>query len=129
MALLMDGSPNTVEMLKAIESSIADVAAIEMIDVDTKMGVALEEISESLMVSLIQLGPADPQYLARRQIGVSTIVVTPPLRRWHALSTIALIYRDAYHNQLNERYLAKWKYFHTVSADARKTLLQTGLGF
>ena len=128
MALLTDGSPNTVEMLKVIESSIADVAAIEMIDADIKMGLALEEISESLMVYLIQLGVKDPQYVARRQLGVSTIVVTPPLRRWHALYSIALIYRDAYHNQLNERYLAKWKYFNAVTADARKTLLQTGLG-
>ena len=128
MALLMDGSPNTVETLKAIESSIADVAAVEQIDVDIKMGLALEEISESLMVHLIQLGTQDPQYLARRQIGVSTLVLTPPLRRWHALMSITLVYRDAYHNQLNERYLAKWKYFNSVSADARKTLLQIGLG-
>ena len=128
MALLMDGSPNTVEKLKAIESSIADVALIEMIDVDIKMDLALEEISESLMVYLIQLGTQDPQSLVRRQIGVSTVVVTAPLRRWHAMQTIALVYRDAYHNQLNERYLAKWKYFNGVAADARRTLLETGLG-
>ena len=55
-------------------------------------------------------------------------MVTPPLRRWHALDSITLIYRDAYHNQLNERYLAKWKYFNAVTADARQTLLDTGLG-
>ena len=128
MALLTDGSPNTVETLKAIESSIAEVAKIELIDIDIKMDLALEEISESLMVNLIQLGTQDPQYLSRRQLGVSTIVVTAPLRRWHALQSIALIYRDAYHNQLNERYLAKWKYFNSASADARRTLLQTGLG-
>ena len=128
MALLTDGSPNTVETLKAIESSIAEVAKIELIDIDIKMDLALEEISESLMVNLIQLGTQDPQYLSRRQIGVSTIVVTAPLRRWHALQSIAMIYRDAYHNQLNERYLAKWKYFISASADARRTLLQTGLG-
>jgi len=128
MALLTDGSPNTVGALKAIESSIADVGAIELIDLDIKMDLATEEISESLMVFLIQLGTQDPQYLTRRQVGVSTIVVTPPLRRWHALQSIALIYRDAYHNQLNERYLAKWKYFNSTTGDARKTLLQTGLG-
>lgn len=128
MALLTDGSPNTVETLKALESSIADVAAIEMIDANIKMLVALEEMSESLMVYLIQLGTQDPQYLSRRRVGVSTLVLTPPMRRWHAVLTIALIYRDAYHNQLNERYLAKWKYFNSVAADARKTLLQTGVG-
>ncbi len=128
MALLIDGSPNTVEKLKAIESSIADVASIEMIDLDIKMDLALEEISESLMVYLIQLGTQDPQSVMRRQIGVSTVVVTTPLRRWHAMQTIELVYRDAYHNQLNERYLAKWKYFSGAAADARRTLLETGLG-
>jgi hypothetical protein len=128
MALLTDGSPNTVGSLKAIESSITDVAAIELINLDIKMCVAVEEISESLMVYLIQLGTQDPQYLTRRDVGVSTVVVTAPLKRWHALDTIALTYRDAYHNQLNERYLAKWKYFNAVSADARLTLLNTGIG-
>jgi hypothetical protein len=80
------------------------------------------------MVYLIQLGTQDPQSLTRRQIGVSNVVVTPPLVRWHALQTISLIYRDAYHNQLNARYLEKWKYYVQASADAKKTLLQTGLG-
>jgi hypothetical protein len=128
MALLTDGNPNTVGSLKAIESSIADVAAIELINLDIKMCVAVEEISESLMVYLIQLGTQDPQYATRRQLGVTTVVVTAPLKRWHALESIALVYRDAYHNQLNERYLAKWKYFNAVSADARQTLIDTGIG-
>ena len=128
MALLTDGSPNTIEALKAIESSIADVASIELVDVDIKMGLALEGISESLLVYLIQLGTQDPQSLTRRAIGVSNLVMTGPLRRWHAMQTIALIYRDAYHNQLNERYLEKWKYFNSACSDARKTLLQTGIG-
>ena len=64
MALLTDASPNTVETLKAFESAIADVAAIELIDIDIKMRLALEEISESLLVYLIQLGTQDPQYLS-----------------------------------------------------------------
>ena len=88
MALLTDGSPNTVETLKAFESSIADVAAIELIDVDIKMGLAIEEISESLMVYLIQLGTQDPQYLSRRRLGMSTVVITAPLRRWRRLCSI-----------------------------------------
>jgi hypothetical protein len=128
MALLTDGSPNTIGALKAHESSITEVATVEGVNVDVKMAVALEEINETLMAYLVQLGPKDPQYVARRTLGVSTVVVTPPLRRWHALLSIALIYRDAYHNQLNERYHAKWAYFFAAAADARKVLQQTGLG-
>ena len=128
MALLTDGSPNTIEALKALESSITDVAAIECVNLDVKMAVALEEVNESLMAYLMQLGPKDPQFAARRRLGVSTVAVTPPLRRWHAQLSIALTYRDAYHNQLNERYHAKWAYFFAAASDARKLLMQTGLG-
>lgn len=128
MALLTDGSPNTVESLKAIESAIADVAAIEMIDLSVKMDFALEQIGETLLAYLIQLGTKDPQYATRRQLGVSSVVVTAPLRRWHALLSVAAVYRDAYHNQLNDRYLAKWKYFNAAADDQRKLLMSIGLG-
>ena len=61
MSLLTDGSPNTVGSLRAIESSITDQAPNEHINVYIKKGVSFEEISESLMVYLIQLGTQDPQ--------------------------------------------------------------------
>ena len=32
--------------------------------------------------------------------GVSDVVVTPQLKRWHALHALGVVYRDAFNNQL-----------------------------
>ena len=39
------------------------------------------------------------------------------MKRWHALHTLAIVYRDAFNNQLNDRYQAKWQ---RVSASWRR---------
>ena len=50
---------------------------------------------------------SDPQSAMRRAMGVSDVVVTPQLKRWHAVHTLEVFYRDAFNNQLNDRYKAK----------------------
>jgi hypothetical protein len=54
--------------------------------------------------------------------------VTPPLRLWHTFHTLSLIYRDAYGNQLNDRYAAKWKEYQDLAKWASTMLFQTGIG-
>ena len=44
---------------------------------------------------------SDPQSTMRRARGVSDVVVTPQLKRWHAIHTLGVVYRDAFNNQLN----------------------------
>ncbi len=46
--------------------------------------------------------------MRRRAIGVSDVVVTRQMKRWHALHTLEIVYRDAFNNQLNDRYQAKF---------------------
>jgi hypothetical protein len=58
----------------------------------------------------------------------SNIVVTPPLRVWDTFRTLALVYRDAYGNQLNDRYAAKWKEYEGLAKWASAMLFQTGIG-
>ena len=51
------------------------------------------------------------------------------MKRWHALHTLAIVYRDAFNNQLNDRYLAKWQRISELSRKARDdTTLQFGIG-
>jgi hypothetical protein len=64
----------------------------------------------------------------RRSLGVSDVVVTRQLKRWHALYTLAIFYRDAYNNQLNDRYLAKWNEYVLLARGARDSTLQYGIG-
>ncbi len=57
-----------------------------------------------------------------------SIVVTHPLQMWHTFHTLELVYRDAYYNQLNDRYLAKWNTYINLSKWASGLLFQTGVG-
>ena len=96
MALLTDGDPNDTVALQVYETSILSVAATEAIDLGAKLGLATEEISESVLdILLDHTRSVDPQSNLRRMIGVSDVVVSPQMKRWHALHTLAIVYRDA----------------------------------
>jgi hypothetical protein len=127
--LLTDGSPNNDESLQEYESAILDVSNTEMIPLKTKLRLALDEISEDVLNTLLAHSmPSDPQGIRRRTIGVSDVVVTPQMRRWHALHTLEVFYRDAFNNQLNNRYQAKCTEYRELSQDARDRTYQFGVG-
>jgi len=127
--LLTDGNPNTDEDLRVYESGILDVSHGEMINLVAKLGLATEEISEIVLnILLDHTSIATGGDMTRRALGVSDVVVTRQLKRWHALYTLAIFYRDAYNNQLNDRYLAKWNEYVLLARGARDTTLQYGIG-
>lgn len=59
---------------------------------------------------------------------MSDVVVTQQLKRWHALYTLAIFYRDAYNDQLNDRYLAKWNEYLSLARNAREMTTLYGIG-
>jgi len=127
--LLTDGCPNTTEDLRVYESAILDVSSEETINLDTKLRLATEEISEIVLnILLDNTSIARGGDMTRRALGVSDVVVTRQLKRWHALYTLAIFYRDAYNNQLNDRYLAKWNEYVLLARGARDSTLQYGIG-
>jgi len=127
--LLTDGSPNDDESLRVYESGILDVSNTEMIPLKAKLQLALEEISEDVLdVLLDHSAPSDPQATTRRKIGVSDVVVTPQMRRWHAVHTLEVFYRDAFNNQLNTRYQAKINEYQKLAQGARDRTYQYGIG-
>jgi hypothetical protein len=129
MALLTDGNPCDVEALRAYETSILDVAKTERIDLDTKLGLAAAEVSEAVLnVLLDHADISDPQSLHRRQTGTSDVVVTSQLKRWHAYHTLAIVYQDAFNNQLNDRYRAKWNQYQELARNAREDTMRFGIG-
>jgi hypothetical protein len=127
--LLTDGNPNTTEDLRVYESAILDLSSQESINLDTKLKLATEELSEIVLNILLDhssiITGGD---MLRRSLGVSDVVVTRQLKRWHALYTLAIFYRDAYNSQLNDRYLAKWNEYLLLARGARETTLQYGIG-
>ncbi len=129
MALLTDGNPNNSEALRAYESSILGVADVETINLDVKLRLATEEVSQDVLDVLIEhTYTRGDQANLRRGLGVSDVVVTPQLKRWHALHTLETVYRDAYNNQLNDRYRMKWEEYQELGADARELTLRYGIG-
>lgn len=127
--LLTDGNPNTDEDLRVYESGILDVSHEETINLVAKLRLATEEISEIVLnILLDQTTVASGGQATRRSLGVSDVVVTRQLKRWHALYTLAIFYRDAYNDQLNDRYLAKWNEYLLLARGAKDITTQYGIG-
>jgi hypothetical protein len=128
MGLFTDGPIHTSGELQNYDSGILNVASTEGINVTSKALLAQEEIATELLLFLRRNSISDPRFLVRSRIGVCDIVITQPLRRWHAYLTLALTYRDAFNNQLNDRYEGKWKEYVEVASNAAETLFEAGVG-
>src|SRR5579864_2372215 len=119
--LLTDGNPNDTDALTVYESAILNVAHTESIDLSVKLTLGTEEISEEVVDILLDHARAfDPLSTVRRRIGVSDVVVTAQMKRWHALHTLAIVYRDAFNNQLNDRYQVKFEEYRELERCARE---------
>src|SRR6185436_9710358 len=113
--LLTDGNPNADENLRVYESAILEVAHAEMIDLAVKLDLATEEIAQEVLDFLLDHTGADPQAAGRRSIGAADVVVTRQVKRWHAVHTLEIVYRDAFNNQLNDRYRPKFLEYRELS--------------
>jgi hypothetical protein len=132
MALFTDGPIISTADLQRYENGILGVASVEGIDLGGKIGLAQEEIANQVLRFLIRRTPLrdglDLQWTFRRRRDVSDVVVTDPLRQWHAQKALAMIYRDAYNNQLNDRYQGKWAEYEQLAKASSQTYFQIGVG-
>ena len=126
--LLTDGNPNDNEDLRSYESAILDVAHTEAIDLSPKLALAGEEVAEDVLDFLLDHTGADPHTAARREMGVSDVVVTRQMKRWHAVHTLEIVYRDAFNNQLNDRYQPKFLEYRELARNAREHTFHFGVG-
>jgi hypothetical protein len=118
MALFTDGTISTIEDLVAQDSAVLEVAGTENIDLSTKLVLAKDELG-------VELGVLLPPSIIP---DLSNVVVTTPLRLWHTYQTLALVYRDAYYSQLNDRYEGKWREHADRAKWAADRLVRTGVG-
>jgi len=137
MALFTDAPISTLDQLAAQDTGVLDVASNEGIDASAKISLAQEELGVELTSafsrSAFSCTSPSMQWPGRLATSLSAlqlpnIVVTPPLRLWHTFQTLALVYRDAYGNQLNDRYAAKWKEYQDLARWASAMLFQSGIG-
>jgi hypothetical protein len=125
--LLTDGCPNDTEALRVYESAVLDIANMESIDLVVKLRLALDEIVEDVLDILLSHS-TDMSALSRRMKGVSDVVVTPQLKRWHAVHALEVFYRDAFNNQLNDRYQVKSQEYRDLARIARLHTVRYGIG-
>ena len=136
--LLTDGSPNSTEDLRVYESAILGLANSEAIDLGVKLELATEEVAEDVLDFLLDHAGTNLQVFSpfqagtpaarRRTIGVSDVVVTRQMKRWHAVHTLEIVYRDAFNNQLNDRYQPKFLEYRELTRNAREHTFHFGVG-
>ncbi len=123
--LFSDATPSDKQTLQAFESAILDVAAGEGIDLDTKLQIAAEQVGDELEIWLSHSG-SSPSLLTPP--GLDSVVVSPAIRRWHALQTLESVYRDAYFQELNDRFKGKWQMYGELRREAREQAFAYGIG-
>ncbi|HUA18313.1 MAG TPA: hypothetical protein VMB25_06175 [Bryobacteraceae bacterium] len=129
MALFTDGPIIAPSDLENVENAILSVAEIEGIDLGGKIALAQRDIASQLVLFLLKRLPLrDLPWTQRRNRDVSDVVVTAPLRQWHIHRTLALVYRDAYNSQLNDRYQGKWAEYEQLAKESAENYLRIGVG-
>lgn len=128
MALFTDEAVVTLDDLLPFEASLAQVAATHGINVETKIDLSMTAISNKLLMWLYSVGASDPQWLTRRFMGLSTIVVTPTLFSWICFDSLSRFFAEAYNVQLNTRFQGKWTEYQKEAANAADLFFMSGVG-
>lgn len=133
MALFTDGPINDAADLQRYEGDILNVATVESIDLGAKLRLAQQDLGNELVLFLLRRwsfldAGRDTALGFRRARELNDVVVSEPMRQWHVHKTLAMIYQDAYNNQLNERYQGKWKEYEQLAKASKSTYFQIGVG-
>ncbi len=117
MALLVDGDINSLDDLREWDNGILDTADGERIDLNAKLRRAQAEVEEEI-----------ERFLRAQERGsLNQVVIDRALRHWHALKTLEATYRDAYFNQLNDRYGEKWKHYLKLAEQQQGRYFEAGV--
>jgi hypothetical protein len=128
MALFTDPEIVSLDDLLQFESSLLQVSTTHGIDVATKIALAVSAIEDKLMLWLLNSGASDPQFVQRRTLGLSTVVVTPTLYRWICFDSLSRFFAEAYNVQLNTRFQGKWTEYQQEAREAADMVFMSGLG-
>lgn len=134
MALFNDGPISTAADLQQYENSILTVASTENIDLAVKLMLAQQDVANQIVLFLLRRPNRCEYSLWDDAAGfqslrdLTDVVVTEPLQQWHIHRTLALVYRDAYNNQLNNRYQGKWAEYEVLAKASARTYFQIGVG-
>ena len=95
MTLFTDGPIGGLQELQRYENSILNVASTESIDLSAKLELAQAELGNQVLLFILRHAVRDTKAAVRMSVGLGDVVVTNPLKQWHALATLSMVYRDA----------------------------------
>jgi hypothetical protein len=127
MALFTDSDVVTLDDLLKFESSLIQVSSTHGIDVETKIRLAVDEIGDKILLSLLQAG-APGQWTGTAELGLGNVVVSSPLYRWICFNSLARVYAEAYNVQLNTRFQGKWTEYQQQANQASNLVMASGIG-
>ena len=128
MALFTDADVVTLDDLLQFETSLVQVASTHGINVETKINLSMSAVRDKLMLWLLKVGASDPQFINRRLLGLSTVVVTPTLSQWICFDSLSRFFAEAYNVQLNTRFQGKWTEYQKQASDAADMVFMSGVG-
>lgn len=128
MALFTDADIVTLDDLLQFEAPLVQIASSHNINVDTKITLSIDAIGDKLLLWLLNVGASDPQFLNRRLLGLSTVVVTSTLHRWLCFDSLSRFFAEAYNVQLNTRFQAKWTEYQNEADQASEMCFMSGVG-
>lgn len=122
MALYIDGDLADLVDLRDYESGIFDLAKSAAIDLGAKLRLAWEELGFEIERFLVRAGAAEDGF------GLGHVVASAPMRRCHALLTLALVFRDASCSQANDRYERRYRMFDVLYRRSLEKVWESGVG-
>lgn len=118
MALMVDNGWIGVDDLAAEDTGLLELSQKEGVDLQTKLKLACLDAREEL-----------EGFLRRNSVyGLKNAVATWASKRWVSFLAIGHAYRDAYFNQLNDRYGKKWELYSQQARTARDLYFMDGVG-
>lgn len=128
MALFADGPPSSTDDLVKYDSYLFSVTNTEGIDVGAKLSLAYDELGIEIEAIFGREASIYAPVLGQAPLDSAHLAVTPALKTWHTFKSLELVYRDAYFNQLNDRYKAKWAEYQNLASWGRSRFIDTGAG-
>lgn len=120
MPLFTDGTASDVADLRAYDAAIAEIAAAEGVELKAKLDVAMTEVGLEIEEFL--------ERCTNGAAGLSQVVITPALKQWHILHTLALVYGDIHNSHVSRRFEQKWRDYKARARWAAETLFRVGVG-
>src|SRR5690349_22507094 len=128
MALFTDGPASCILDLTARDTQLLNVAVAEGIDVTQKLALAHDDLALEIGTMLSRTSCGNEALWFTPQPDLGSVVITPPVKLWHTLRTLELVYADAYCSQLNDRYAGKRDQFRHMAERAFEKVIETGIG-